>query len=158
MYLKDFDIRWSDLDPNRHLANSAYVNFMSHTRMSCLTELGLGHERLVELELGPVVFYEHIYYFREILPGQRIRVSMEMTGLARDGRFFEFEHNFYDPEGRHMAHCNMLGAWIHLNTRKLTCLPEELLELFGKMDRPEHFRWLSPEDTRRFSKRPKDLA
>jgi len=33
MYFKEFDIRWSDIDANRHLANSAYTNFMSHTRM-----------------------------------------------------------------------------------------------------------------------------
>jgi len=25
MYTKEFDIRWSDIDANRHLANSAYV-------------------------------------------------------------------------------------------------------------------------------------
>lgn len=157
MYVKDFEIRWSDLDPNRHLANSAYINFMSHTRMSFLTEMGLGHDRLVEFGLGPVVFYEHIYYFREILPGQAIRVSLELTGLARDGRFFEFQHNFYDKEGRHMAHCEMLGAWIDLSTRKLTSLPEELFSLFGKIDRPGHFRWLTREDTRRHAKHPKDL-
>jgi len=28
MYLKDFEIRWSDVDANRHLANSAYINFI----------------------------------------------------------------------------------------------------------------------------------
>ena len=40
MYLKEFEIRWSDIDANRHLANSAYLNFMSHTRMAFLMELG----------------------------------------------------------------------------------------------------------------------
>jgi len=40
MYLKEFEICWSDMDANRHIANSAYINFMSHTRMACLLEVG----------------------------------------------------------------------------------------------------------------------
>jgi acyl-CoA thioester hydrolase len=42
MFTKEFDIRWSDLDANRHLANSAFINFMSHTRMAYLIENGFG--------------------------------------------------------------------------------------------------------------------
>ena len=56
MYYKEFDIRWSDLDANRHLANSAYINFMSHTRMGFLMENGYGQQELVKHHLGPVVF------------------------------------------------------------------------------------------------------
>ena len=40
MYKKQFEIRWSDVDANKHLANSAYTNFMSHTRMAFLMEFG----------------------------------------------------------------------------------------------------------------------
>ena len=40
-YFKEFEIRWSDLDANRHLGNSAYTNLMSHTRMSYLFEIGI---------------------------------------------------------------------------------------------------------------------
>ena len=42
MYTKKFEIRWNDLDANKHLGNSAYIEFMSHTRMSFLTEYGVG--------------------------------------------------------------------------------------------------------------------
>ena len=27
MFFKEFEIRWSDTDANRHLANSAYINY-----------------------------------------------------------------------------------------------------------------------------------
>jgi acyl-CoA thioester hydrolase len=43
MHLKEFEIRWSDIDANRHLSNSAYISFMSHTRMSFMTEVGLAY-------------------------------------------------------------------------------------------------------------------
>ncbi|MEX0273937.1 MAG: acyl-CoA thioesterase, partial [Flavobacteriaceae bacterium] len=81
MYLKEFEIRWSDVDANRHMANSAYLNFMSHTRMSFLMEMGFGQKILSQHQIGPVVFYEHMYYFKEIFPGKPIKVSLEVTGM-----------------------------------------------------------------------------
>ena len=157
MYLKEFQIRWNDLDANRHLANSAYVNYMSHTRMSCLIELGFGHQTMVTHKIGPVVFYEHIYYFKEVLPGPPVKVSLEVKGLSKDGMFFEFHHNFYDHKGRNVARCEMLGGWISLETRKLTPLEPELLKRFDQAEKSEDFRILTKEDTRKFAKRPIDL-
>ncbi len=158
MYMKSFEIRWSDLDANRHLANSAYINFMSHTRMAYLTEQGFSQKAMQQEQIGPVVFYEHMYYFREILAGPPIRVSLEVKGMSEDGMFFEFHHNFYDAKGRHMAHCEMMGAWIDLKTRKLTSLTNDLLSRFSAMEKAEEFRVLTREDTRKYFKRPKDLA
>ncbi|MRI01411.1 thioesterase [Kriegella sp. EG-1] len=158
MYIKDFEVRWSDVDANRHLANSAYLNFMSHTRMSFLLELGLNQKSLAFHKIGPVVFYEHMYYFKEVFPGKPIKVSLEVMGLSEDGKFFEFHHNFYDAKGRNVAHCEMMGAWISLETRNLTGLPNEYLELFDKIERPEGFRVLTKENTRTYSKLPKDIV
>ena len=157
MYFKEFQIRWNDLDANRHLANSAYVNYMSHTRMSRLTELGFDHQMMAKHQLGPVVFYEHIYYFKEVLPGPPIKVSFEVKGLSEDGMFFEFHHNFYDHKGRNVAHCEMLGGWISLQTRKLTALSPELLSRFDQAHKSADFKILTKEDTRKFAKKPIDL-
>lgn len=157
MYLKEFQIRWNDLDANRHLANSAYVNYMSHTRMSRLIELGFGHDTMEKYQIGPVVFYEHIYYFKEVLPGPPIRVSLEVKGISEDGMFFEFHHNFYDHKGRNVARCEMMGGWISLKTRKLTDLSPELLQRFDQAEKSEDFKILTREDTRKFAKRPLDL-
>jgi len=158
MYLKEFEVRWSDVDANRHLANSAYINFMSHARMSYLMELGFDQRMMVKHQIGPVVFYEHMYYFKEVFPGKPIRVSLEVMGMSEDGKFFEFHHNFYDAQGRNVAHCEMMGAWMGLQTRKLTDLPQELLEVFDSLEKPEGFRVLTKADTRKFAKTPKDMA
>ncbi len=157
MYIKEFEVRWSDVDANRHMANSAYLNFMSHTRMAFLFELGFGQKTLAENQLAPVVFYEHLYYFKEILPGKPVRVSLEVTGMSEDGKFFEFVHGFYDYQGKNVAHCDMMGGWIDLSTRALTGLKGDLLERFTAIEKPEVYRILSKEDTRRFAKTPKDL-
>jgi len=157
MYLKEFEIRWSDVDANRHLANTAYINFMSHTRMSFLQELGFGHKTMAKYKVGPVVFYEHMYYFKEVFPGKPVKVSLELMGLSEDGKFFEFHHNFYDSNGKNFAHCEMMGAWISMETRSLNALPNELITNFEKIEKAEGFKILTKGDTRKFSKTPKNL-
>ena len=158
MYIKEFEVRWNDLDANRHLANSAYINFMSHTRMAFLMEMGFDQKSLARLQIGPVVFFEHVYYFREVHAGQSVRVSLEVVGMSEDGMYFEFHHNFYDEKGRNLAHCELIGGWISLETRKLISLPEKYLSNFNNMEKPEGFRTLTAADTRKNAKRPQDLV
>jgi len=158
MFTKEFEIRWSDVDANRHLANSAYINFMSHTRMAFLMDIGFGQKEMLRHNLGPVVFYEHVYYFKEVFPGKPVQVSLELKGLSEDGMYFEFAHNFYDAKGRNVAHCEMLGGWIDLKERKLTGLPEALYQKFNAISKTDDFKVITKEDTRKFGKRPKDLV
>ncbi|APU68268.1 MAG: acyl-CoA thioesterase [Christiangramia sp.] len=158
MYSKQFEVRWSDLDANRHLANSAYMNFMSHTRMGFLMENGFGQKELAAYNLGPVVFYESIYYFKEIFGGQPVTVSLELKGLSEDGMYFEFVHNMYDYKGRHCASCEMMGAWIDLKARKLTALPKELYQKFDSIEHSADFRVLTSKDTRAHGRMPQDLS
>ena len=158
MYIKKFEVRWSDVDANRHLANSAYIDFMTHTRMVFLWQLGIDQKVLEQQQMGPVVFYEHMYYFKEVFPGKPISVSLEVTGLSEDGMLFEFNHNFYDSAGKNVAHCEMMGAWMGLKTRKLTVLPDELLEKWNALEKPDGFRILTKEDTRKYARKPKDLV
>ncbi|AXG68698.1 bifunctional 3-hydroxyacyl-CoA dehydrogenase/thioesterase [Kordia sp. SMS9] len=158
MYFKEFDIRWSDLDANRHLANSAYINFMSHTRMGFLIENGFTQKELAKNNIGPVVFYEHMYYFKEAFPGKPVKVSLEVAGLSEDGMFFEFLHNFYDANGKNFASCEMMGAWIDLKTRQLIGLPTQFNDAIRNVPRAKTFKTLTKEDTRRFGKKPENLV
>ncbi len=158
MYFKEFEIRWSDVDANRHLANSAYVNFMGHTRMAFLMEMGFDQKTLAKYNMGPVAFYEHIYYFKEVFLGQQITVSMEIMGLSEDGKFFEFHHDFYNAKGENFAHGEMMGSWIDLKTRKLTGLDAIFLKRFEDIQKANGYRILTKEDTRRFVKIPKHLS
>ncbi len=157
MYIKEFEVRWNDLDANRHLANSSYINFMSHTRLSYMMEKGFGQNNMIKHHIGPVVFYEHMFYFKEIFPGEPIRVSLELKGISEKGKYFEFQHNFYNSEGVNMARCNMMGGWIDLNTRKLRDLPEVLFTALNTLSKTENFKTLTKEDTRKFKQIPKNL-
>mgnify|MGYP000448155222 CR=1 FL=1 len=157
MFTKQFEIRWNDLDANMHLANSSYVNFMSHTRMAFFEEFGFSLHEISKHNLAPIVFYEHIYYFKEAHIGNPITVGLEVSGLSEDGMFFSFNHNFYDDKGKNIAHCEMLGAWMNFKTRKLSHLKEELLKRIDNFPKSKNFKILTKEDTRKHQKRPMDL-
>ena len=157
MYKKQFEIRWSDVDANSHLANSAYTNFMSHARMSFFTDHGFTFSELKKQGIGPVVFYEHTYYFKESFLGESIIVSIEISGLSDDMMFFKFEHNFYNSKGKNLAFCEMQGAWIDLNSRKLTTLPDDLKALATKFPKTEDFKILTKADMRKGGILPKDI-
>ena len=158
MYTKEFDIRWSDIDANRHLANSAYINFISHTRMGFLMDNGLGHREMLHYNIGPVVFYEHIYYFKEVFVGKPITVSLQLKGLSVDGMYFEFLHNFYDSHGKNFATCEIMGGWIDMKERKLTSLPKELFDRLNNLQKTNDFKTLTKEDARKFDKKPINLS
>lgn len=157
MYTKSFEIRWSDLDANRHLANSSYQNFMSHTRMAFLVEKGFSQQELVKHNLGPVVFYELIFYFKELKPEDQVKVSLELKGLSQDGMFFQFEHNIYNQKGQNSARCEMMGSWLDLTSRQLTSLPEHSLRPLEHLTKTEDYKTLTKEDTRKFGVKPKHL-
>ncbi|MBS3738406.1 acyl-CoA thioesterase [Mesohalobacter halotolerans] len=157
-FTKEFEVRWSDLDANRHLANSAYQNMMSHTRMAFLLENGFTQKELVKYNLGPVVFYEHIYYFKEIRPDDKIEVSLKLKGLSNDGTFFAFEHDFYNAKGKNCARCEMLGSWIDLKSRTLKGLPQHLLKPLDNLAKTDDFKVLTKADTRKYKVFPKDKS
>ncbi len=157
MYKKEFEIRWSDVDANGHLANSAYVNYMSHTRVGFFKKANLSLEELLNTGIGPIIFSEQIYYFKESFLSETISVSLAVSGLSEDFRFFRFEHNFYNKEGKHLATCDVLGSWIDLKTRKLATLPEHLKLIIDQFPKADHFKVLTKEDTRVAGKRPLDL-
>ena len=157
MFYKEIEIRWSDLDANRHLANSSYIDYGSHTRIDFLAGIGLDQKFMAAHQIGPVVFYEHIYYFKEVHIG-KIKVSLGLKGLSETGKFFEFQHDYYDANGKNFARLELMGGWMNLKTRKLMDLPAEIMANFNKVPKDDDFQILTNADTRKFAKTPKDLV
>lgn len=157
MYFKEFDIRWSDIDANRHLANSAYVNFMSHTRMGFMIKNGLSQREMVTHNIGPVVFHEQLFFFKEAFQGEPIKVSFELGGSSEDGMFFKFVHNFYDHKGRNLARGSMQGGWMDLTTRKMRGLPDNLMPMLTNAPKTPDYKILTKEDMREHGQSPQNL-
>lgn len=156
MYTKRFEIRWRDLDANKHLGNSSYVDFMSHTRMSFFKDHNIDLTDMDAHGIGPIVFHEQIYYFREIRLGKPVEVSLEMIGMTEDARFIKFAHNFYDLQGKNLAYSEMLFSWMDLESRKLARLPEDLEKIIRTFPRGKNFSLLIKQELRANGKRPVD--
>lgn len=156
MFYKEIEIRWDDLDANRHLANTAYLDYGVHTRMAFMATIGFDQNYLKTHQIGPVIFYEHVYYFKEVFEG-KIKVSLSLKGLSETGKFFEFHHDFYDANGKNFARTELMGSWMDLKARKLTDLPKDILQRFNVLPKDPEFRVLTSADTRKFAKMPRDL-
>ena len=151
------EIRWSDLDPNQHLANSGYLNFMSATRIKHMVSQGVSYNDLKKWNLGPVVLREEIHYFKEVFPGKPVYVSHEVSGISEDGAFYKIRHNFYNHKGENFARGAMTGTWIDLKTRKITPPKIEIIEKLMSKDRCNDFVILNPKEIRLNDIQPENI-
>ena len=130
---------------------------MSHTRMGYMIANGLSQREMVHYNIGPVIFHEQLFFFKEAFQGKPIKVSFELGGASEDGMFFEFVHNFYDHKGRNLARGSMQGGWIDLSTRKMVALPETLMPMLTNAPKSDSYRILTKEDMRKHGQTPKNL-
>lgn len=118
--------RWSDFDMNRHMRNTAYSELATHVRLGALADNGFSADDLTQAGLGPVIFREETVYHREVRFGEPIDVDFAVTQLSLDGRKFTFRHQFRNGDGEVVAAVTLDGAWLDLETRRLTKPPEAL--------------------------------
>ncbi len=148
-YFKKFEIRWSDIDANRHLANSSYVQFCSHTRLSFMEKHGWGQKMFEQKRLGPAAIRESYHFFREVHTTDTLYISLELTGLSNEGSFFEFRHRIYRQDGKNVAYSSIAGCWISLDTRQVTIPPQDLFALFKEVcPTADDFRTITRKDLR----------
>ncbi len=139
---QQFTVRWSDLDANRHLKNTAFSEYAVDTRFQMLESRGFPQKHFEELRFGPVIFREEIRYRREVLGGQSVTVNVIVAGMSLDGSQWRVRHEVRNGEGREAALITVDGAWIHLDSRKLIAPPPELIELLDGLPRAPDFEEL----------------
>jgi acyl-CoA thioester hydrolase len=141
-YEHEFEVRVTDLDVNRHLTSSRYLEYAIHVRFASLGELGV--LRLLETaQLAPVVFRDEIEYRRELRPLDRVSVSVELAALSDDAARWRLRHEFVRSDGVLSATIRTDGAWLDLKARKLAVPPPELADGFGGLHRTEDFEVLA---------------
>ncbi|QFG54225.1 acyl-CoA thioesterase [Chryseobacterium sp.] len=138
VYHHKFEVRWSDIDANRHLANSTYVEYCAQTRMSFMSKNKMGLKELNRWGIGPVILHERYSFFREILMDQEVYVTLEIDGFSEDGAIYQFLHKFYLPDGTHCATSEAFGVWIDMMLRKSTTPPDDILEVLTKYKSDNH--------------------
>jgi len=147
---------WTDLDPNWHVANHSYIKYAADTRVSFFSELKLDKDKFNNLNIGPVLFYEHMHYYKEIMMGVEFSINVEVDGYSEDGRFFTLFQNFYDMNGNHLAHLDLAFGIIDTKLRKLISMPNESFEIFKEGPKSNTFSIITKEDLRKHGKLPEN--
>lgn len=148
-YLKKIEIRWSDVDANRHVANTAYQDFLVQTRMSFLEEQGFGQQSFEEYNIGPVIFSEEFHYLQELPPHGFVYADIELSGRSENGVLTQFSHCIYNASGEIALFSKVTFGWLDLKRRKLIPPPKTLESIIDNLPRSENFRTLQRQDTRR---------
>jgi acyl-CoA thioester hydrolase len=144
--LKTFEIRWGDLDPNRHVANAAISSLMNDRRMSFLKDNGIDQSFFEQLQIGPAILNESFYYLKEILPGSKVHIDVELLGNTPDFKYNIFSHSLFNQEGKLAVYSTVFFTWFDLKTRKAIVPPEELIKVTSVLHKSEQYKILTEED------------
>jgi len=120
-------VRWSDIDQNRHLRHSAYYDYGATVRIACFSDHGLTNLKFEELHIGPIVFREEAIFKREIKFEDKITVDLAVTKASSDFSRWSIRHHLYKQDGTLCAVINLDGAWIDVVKRKLA-VPDEFIQ------------------------------
>lgn len=132
-------VMWAQIDANMHLRHSAYADFAAQARLNMLERLGLKPSALLRRGIGPILFREESVYLKEIGLDAHIRVTCEMNKSRADGSRWSIRHEIFRSDDTRAAIINVDGAWIDMQQRKLTALPDDLNFLFLKTPRSSDF-------------------
>jgi acyl-CoA thioester hydrolase len=143
-YAKRFEVRWADLDMNRHMRNTAYSEYCIDVRVAFLQEHGFGFAEFGKRGFGPVILREEARYLREIGAGETFEVDYRLSGLAPDGSRWRVEHEVRKGDGQRSALLSLEGVWLDLATRRPIPPPADLLDAFLQLERARDFEELKP--------------
>lgn len=140
-YGKTYDVRWADIDANRHMRHSAFYDYAAQVRVDLLKEIGMSIDVLAGHHIGPVLFREEAIFKREIAMYDKINVYVKLKRSREDGSRWTFQHEIVKGDGVLAAVVTVDGAWLDLKKRKLTGLPDELLKKTTSIPRTEDFKF-----------------
>jgi acyl-CoA thioester hydrolase len=138
-------IRWSDIDQNRHLRHSAYYDYGALVRVSFFSERGLSTMKLEGLNMGPILFREEAIFKREIKFEDKIRVDMQVLKALPDFSRWSIRHHFYKEDQSLAAILNLDGAWIDIGKRKLAIPDSFVQNIFNNFPKAEGFEWINKQ-------------
>ncbi|NTU84930.1 MAG: thioesterase [Chloroflexales bacterium] len=138
-YRKTFEVRWADLDPNRHVRSTAYADYATDTRLAWLVDQGFPLSRFEEHGFGPVLLREDSRFYREVMLGETITVSLQLSGSSADGSHWRFRQEVQCARGPVAATVEVEGGWIDLRTRRFIAPLAELVTLVASLSRSQDF-------------------
>jgi acyl-CoA thioester hydrolase len=143
-FSESIQIRWADIDANRHLRHSVYYDYGASMRMNVLSEGGLTTKKLEEFGIGPILFREEAIFKREILFEDHVSITVELVKTTEDFGRLSLRHLFYKGDQTLAAILNIDGAWIDVQKRKLAVPNEFIRHIFESFPKSADFEVVAP--------------
>ncbi len=141
-FKKSFTVRWTDMDFNAHMRNTAYLDLAVELRMMFFQERGFSLHEFERLRVGPVVMRDEVEYFRELRLLQTVTVSLSLAGLSGDASRMRLRNEFFRDDGALVARITSTGGWLDLSARKLITPPDSVATLLRSLARAEDYQEL----------------
>lgn len=141
-YIKTMQLRWADIDANRHVLHSRYYEWGATMRMEFLVQHGLTIHWLEANNIGPIILREECIFKREIVFGDDISINVEATAAKKDYSRWSLRHQITKGRDTVAAIINVDGAWIDLAKRKMGTPNEKIIAAFDQFPRSEDFKWI----------------
>ena len=140
-FIKQVEVRWSDMDPNFHLRHSVYYDWGAFLRLSFLSEHALTPAVMQQLHFGPILFREECVFKREIVFGDLVTVDIAVSKSRRDMSRWSIIHQVWKNSDTLSAVITVDGAWLDTKIRKLAVPPSTVQSVFEIMPKTENFEW-----------------
>ena len=142
-YSMPYQVRWTDIDANRHVRYSAYIDAAAELRYRFFTEHGLPPEAFDNLGVGPVYTALTANFFREVRLGETLSITYLLTGLSPQGIRWKVQHDFLKANGKKAVTVSLEGTILNLATRQPTVPTPEIMAVFQQVPRSGDFEELS---------------
>ena len=103
-FVRTIQVRWSDMDANRHVRHSAYYDYGAAMRMMVLSDHGLTLKKLEEYKIGPILFREEAIFKREIRMDDTLALDVTLIKSTIDFSRWSLRHHFIKEDGALAAH------------------------------------------------------
>jgi acyl-CoA thioester hydrolase len=138
-FTQQYRAQWRDMDFNQHMANSAFLDYASNTRILFFDSVGFTAKTFSELHIGPVVLDDRLAYRREIRLLEAFTVDFQTVALSPDGRRFKVRNRFSSESQGLCATVESVGLWFDLAERRPVVPPAALQQAFVTLERAERF-------------------
>ena len=141
-FVKELQVRWSDLDPNVHLRHSVYYDWGAYSRILFFNENKLTTIVLQQLQIGPILFREECVFKREIRLGDRVTIDLRLLKARKDYSRWAIQHSIVKNDDTLSAILTVEGAWLDIAKRKLAIPPPEVSSVLAAMPKDGSFEWM----------------
>jgi acyl-CoA thioester hydrolase len=138
-FTQQYRAQLRDMDFNQHMANSAFLDYASNTRILFFDSVGFTAKTFSELRIGPVVLDDRLAYRREIRLLEAFTVDFQTVALSPDGRRFKVRNRFSSESQGLCATVESVGLWFDLAERRPVVPPAALQQAFVTLERAERF-------------------